>query len=43
LFAKWIELIDSFECRAFNAFRPFKLIGGIGKGRLNEKELEKVR
>lgn len=40
---KGIEVIDSFECKAFNTFGPFALIGGTGKGRPNEKDLEKAR
>lgn len=43
LAAKGIKVIDSFECKAFNTFGPFALIGGTGKGRPNEKDLEKAK
>ena len=43
LFDKGIEVIDSFESKAFNTFGPFALIGGTGKGRPNEKDLEKAK
>ena len=36
-------MIDSFECKAFNTFGSFALIGGTGKNRPNEKDLERAK
>ncbi len=35
--------ISSFQCKGFDTFGPFKLIGGIAKGHPNEKDLENAR
>ena len=32
-----------FGCRGFDTFGPFGKIGGIAKGRPNEKDLERAR
>ena len=32
-----------FCCKGFNTFGPFKLVGGTGKGRPNEADLENAR
>ncbi len=37
------NIIGEFSCRGFHAYGPFKYIGGINKGRPNEKDLEKAK
>ena len=37
------KIIGKFSCLGFNTYGPFKLIGGISKGRPNEKDLENAR
>lgn len=37
---KSCELIGVFGCRGYDTFGPLKLIGGIAKGRPNEKDLK---
>jgi len=36
---KNFNLIGKFACRGFDTFGPFKLFGGLAKGRPNEKDL----
>lgn len=36
---KGFEVIGSFACKGFDTFGPFKLIGGIAKGRPNDKDI----
>jgi len=43
LLEKGFDIIAEFSCRGFNRYGPWKLIGGISKGRPNEKDLEKAR
>jgi len=43
LLEKGFKIIDEFKCKGWNTFGPFKLIGGINKGRPNEKDFEKAR
>lgn len=33
----------AFACKGWNAYGSFKLIGGINKGRPNDKDLENAR
>lgn len=40
---KQVEVLESFQCPGFNTYGPFALIGGIAKGRPNEKDLDKAR
>lgn len=40
---KFCELFGIFGCRGYDTFGPLKLIGGLGKGRPNDKDLEKAR
>ena len=40
---KDIEVIGTFKCKGFNTFGPFSLIGGTGKGRPNEKDLNDAK
>ena len=37
------EIVVEFGCPGFNTFGPFKLIGGMAKGRPNRTDLENVR
>jgi hypothetical protein len=39
---KGFDIIGEFSCRGFDTYGPFKLIGGISKGRPNEKDLQKA-
>lgn len=46
-FGKFLEesglrLMGSFHCRAYDTFGPFKLIGGLNKGRPSKEDLEKA-
>jgi len=41
--AKGFDLAGEYYCRGFDTWGPLKLIGGIAKGRPNEKDLEKAR
>jgi len=43
LIKKGLNIIGEFTCRGFDTAGPFKLIGGISKGRPNEKDLQKAR
>ncbi len=38
--SKGAEIVGGWHCRGFDTFGPFKLIGGIAKGRPNEVDLE---
>ncbi|WP_431962962.1 flavodoxin family protein [Nocardia sp. bgisy134] len=40
---KGFEVVDAFSCRAFDTYAPFKLVGGIRKGRPNAADLEAAR
>ena len=37
--AKGYTVVDTFQCKGFNTFAPFKLVGGLDKGRPNEDDL----
>ena len=37
---KHAKVIGKFGCKGYDTFGPFKLVGGIAKGRPNEKDLE---
>ncbi|PKP57821.1 MAG: flavodoxin [Candidatus Altiarchaeales archaeon HGW-Altiarchaeales-2] len=37
---KKFDLIGEFSCRGFNTYGPFRYIGGISKGRPNEKDFK---
>lgn len=39
---KGFVVIGSFSCKGYDTFGPFKLIGGIGKGRPNEDDIKKA-
>ena len=36
---KGAEIAGGWHCRGFDTFGPFKLIGGLAKGRPNEKDI----
>ncbi len=36
-------VLGSFGCKAFDKFGPFKLVGGINKGRPNENDYKQAR
>ncbi len=40
--AKGFDLAGEYYCRGFDTWGPFKFIGGIARGRPNEKDLEKA-
>ena len=41
--AKGAHILGEYGCRGFDTFGPFKLIGGIAKGRPNRGDLEKAK
>lgn len=41
--ARGYRVIDTFDCRGYTNYGPFKLIGGIARGRPNEADLERAR
>ena len=41
--AKGYQMVGDFACKAWDTFAPFKLVGGINKGRPDEKDLEMAR
>ena len=40
---KGCPVLGEFGCRGYDTFGPFKLVGGIAKGRPNERDLEQAR
>jgi len=40
---KGFKIAGEFSCKAFDNFGPFKFIGGINRGRPNEKDFEKAK
>lgn len=40
---KGIDVIDDFACKGFDTYGPFKIVGGIAKGRPNEEDFSKAR
>jgi len=43
LLEKDSDIIGVFSCRGFDTYGPFKYIGGISKGRPDEKDLEQAK
>ncbi|RLG15555.1 MAG: flavodoxin [Candidatus Nanohalarchaeota archaeon] len=39
---KGFDVAGDFSCKGFNCFGPFKLIGGLNKGRPNKEDIEKA-
>lgn len=40
---KGCPVLGEFSCKGYDTFGPFKLVGGIAKGRPNGRDLEKAR
>lgn len=40
---KGYSVVGSFSCKGYDTFGPFKLVGGIGKGRPNKNDLDAAR
>lgn len=40
---KGCPVLGEFACKGHDTFGPFKLVGGIAKGRPNERDLERAR
>ena len=40
---KGCPVLGEFSCKGHDTFGPFKLVGGIAKGRPNERDLERAR
>lgn len=40
---KSCPVLGEFSCRGYDTFGPFRLVGGIAKGRPNARDLEKAR
>lgn len=40
--AKKAQIVGSYGCLGFDTFGPFKLIGGIAKGRPNDEDISKA-
>ena len=43
LLEKGFDIIGEFDCRGWDTYGPFKLVGGISKGRPNEKDLKEAK
>jgi len=43
LTSKGFKVADEFTCRGFDTFGPLALIGGLNKGKPDEKDLESAR
>lgn len=43
LLSKDVRIVGTFNCRGYDNIVPFKYIGGLNKGRPNEKDLEEAR
>jgi flavodoxin len=40
---KGFESVGSFACKGYDTYGPFKLVGGISKGRPNDGDIQKAR
>ncbi len=40
---KGCPVLGEFGCGGYDTFGPFKLVGGLAKGRPNERDLEQAR
>ncbi len=40
--SKGFTIVGEFNCAGFDTFGPFKLVGGMNKGRPNDDDLKKV-
>ncbi len=41
--AKGYRIVGDFACKAWDTWTPFKLVGGINKGKPDEKDLDNAR
>ncbi len=41
--SKGVTALDGFACKGWDTYGPFKLMGGINKGRPNEEDLNRAR
>jgi flavodoxin len=41
--SKGFKIVGEFSCKAYDDYGPLKLIGGINKGKPDEKDFEKAR
>jgi flavodoxin len=41
--SKGFDAVSTFSCKGFDTFGPLKIIGGINKGRPNEKDIKNAR
>lgn len=40
---KGYEVIGSFACKGYDTYGPFKLIGGVAKGRPNDEDIQDAK
>lgn len=43
LINKGFKIVAEFNCKGWNTFGPFKLFGGMNKGRPNKEDFEKAK
>ncbi|MFH1393906.1 MAG: flavodoxin family protein [Candidatus Micrarchaeota archaeon] len=43
LLAKGFDVVGTFSCRGYDNWGPFKLVGGINKGRPNDEDVANAR
>jgi len=43
LVKRGFKIIGEFNCPGFDTFGPFKIVGGINKGRPNESDIQKAK
>ena len=43
LLEKGFDIVGEFSCKGFDTWGPFKIVGGINRGRPNEQDLKKAR
>lgn len=41
--SKGFDIIGTFSCRGYDTIGPFKLIGGLHRGRPNEKDIQEAK
>lgn len=43
LIEKNFEVVNNFACRGYDTFGPFKIIGGVAKGKPDESDIKKAK
>ena len=43
LLGKGFNIVGEFSCKGFDTWGPFKIVGGINRGRPNEEDLKEAR